>query len=83
MLMKVRVRLFARYRELAATGEIWLQLKPGATVLDIKTKIADLFPRMSDYAPGMMVAVNSEMVGDNCLLREGDEVALLPPISGG
>jgi molybdopterin converting factor subunit 1 len=81
--MRVRVRLFARFRELAATGEIDLQVKSGATISDVKIQIPVLFPRMSEYAPGMIVAVNSEMVGDSFLLKDGDEVALLPPISGG
>ena len=74
--MHVTVRLFAGLRELA--GRSSLELDDVATV-------ADVWPRLElgDEPAGLLYAVNREYVERNAELADGDEVALIPPVSGG
>ena len=76
--MQVRVRLFAALRERAGASELELELPEGAVV-------ADALRRMSDLTAGVPVvmAVNQEYADDRVELHGGDEVALIPPVSGG
>jgi MoaE-MoaD fusion protein len=76
--MQVRVRLFAGLRERAGTSELELELPDGAVV-------ADALERMRELTAGVPVvmAVNQEYADPGATLHGGDEVALIPPISGG
>jgi molybdopterin converting factor subunit 1 len=79
--MNIKVRFFASVREIAGKSETDLQVEAGATVSGLMTILQGIFPRLSPA--GMMVAVNQEFAAPGAVLREGDEVALLPPVSGG
>jgi MoaE-MoaD fusion protein len=76
--MKVEIRLFAGLRELAGTRAIELELPVGSTT-------ADIWPRLDlGVEPaGLLVAVNKSYAARDTVLVEGDEVALIPPVSGG
>ncbi len=77
----VRVRLFASYREAAGTAREELTLPAGSRVSDLVQMLRERFPR---FAPnGGLVAVNHEYVGESFTLHDGDEVAFIPPVSGG
>jgi molybdopterin synthase catalytic subunit len=80
--MKVRVRLFASLRE--AAGSEWLEvdLPAGASVGDLLARLAGR-PGLERAASRALVARGLEYVGAGAPLAEGDEVALLPPLSGG
>jgi len=80
--MKVRVRLFASYRE-AAGGE-WLEqvLPDGARVRDLLLALSRR-PGLGSAAGRALVARRMEYVAADAALEEGDEVAVLPPLSGG
>jgi molybdopterin converting factor subunit 1 len=77
-LVRVVVKLFAGLRERAGTAERTLQLEDGATV-------ADVWPRLGlgDEPAGLLYAVRREYADPETLLEDGDEVALIPPVSGG
>ena len=77
----VRVRLFASYREAAGTRELETPLPTGARVRDLVDVLARRLPALRT-APGM-VAVNHSYVGPDFVLHDGDEAALIPPVSGG
>ena len=77
----VHVRLFASYREAARTSRLDLALPDGARVSDLIHQLAADLPSL--LAARGMVAVNHTYVGADTLLRDGDEVALIPPVSGG
>lgn len=81
--MKIKVRLFARYRELVGNGETNLQLPPGTTVGAFKSQIDNHFPQLKNYSANLLVALNGEFADNSLILKEGDEIALLPPLSGG
>jgi molybdopterin synthase catalytic subunit len=74
--MRVTVRLFAGLRERAGVSR--LELEDVATVDDVWPRLG-----LGDELPGLMVAVNREYVERGHALADGDEVALIPPVSGG
>jgi MoaE-MoaD fusion protein len=76
--VQVRIRLFAALRERAGAGEIELELPEGARVSDALAELAPL----TDGVPVVM-AVNREYAEAEAVLSSGDEIALIPPVSGG
>lgn len=81
--MKVKVKLFARLREL--TGEAILErtLAEGATIADLVELLQEEFPKLAQVAPRTIISLNQEFAGPQSRLTEGDEVAFFPPVSGG
>jgi molybdopterin synthase catalytic subunit len=79
----VRARLFARQRELAGTREVALQLPGGASIEDAWAAIAELYPVLADGRPWLRFARNGEYADPATPLADGDEVACIPPVSGG
>jgi molybdopterin synthase catalytic subunit len=80
--MRVLVRLFASYREAAGVGRIELELPPGARVKDAIFKIVKDHPLIAEGRQ-VVIARNREYVTPDEPLADGDEVALIPPVSGG
>jgi molybdopterin synthase catalytic subunit len=76
--MEVTVRLFAMLRERAGADELRLELPEGARVRDALAQLGEL----ADGLP-LVMAVNREYAGDDVPLGPGDELALIPPVSGG
>ncbi len=76
--MNVRVRLFAALRERAGSGSVELELPDGARVGDVWTALD-----LGDEPPGILFAVNKTYAEREAALSGGDEVALIPPVSGG
>ena len=81
--MRVTVRLFAWLREIAGTGDLARDVAPGAAAADLWRALQDEFPGMAPYAGSVSVAVNAEYARMDASLADGDEVAFLPPVSGG
>ena len=81
--MHVTIRLFARLRELAGASELTRDVPDGATAIDAWYALTVEFPAMKDYGPSISCAVNEEYARLTAPLRDGDEVAFLPPVSGG
>ena len=81
--MRVRVRLFARLRELAGTGELEREAPAGATVRTIWDLLVREYPAIAPYADSMSCAVNADYALMTTTVGDGDEVAFLPPVSGG
>ncbi len=80
--MKVEALLFASYREKAGVGRLTLELRDGATVGDLADAMRAKFPELPD-PERIVVAVNNEYQDHDYVLGDGDEVALIPPVSGG
>ena len=80
--MKVEVRLFANYREKAGTGRLVVDMNPGDTVGALATLVSGLVPGLPP-AERLVVAVNNEYRDHDFILSDGDEAALIPPVSGG
>jgi molybdopterin converting factor subunit 1 len=81
--MTVRVRLFARARELAGADSVAVELPAGATVADLRRRLSEACPALRGLLPRSAVAVNQEFADDGTPISPGAEVALLPPVSGG
>jgi MoaE-MoaD fusion protein len=76
--VRVVVKLFAALRERAGTGERRLELENGATAGDVWDVL-----ELGDEPAGLLYAVNREYARRDQALSDGDEVALIPPVSGG
>ncbi|TMG58092.1 MAG: MoaD family protein [Chloroflexi bacterium] len=80
--MRVLVRLFASYREAAGRGHFDLELPPRSTVRDAIARITKEHPLIAEGRQ-VVIARNREYVGVDEPLADGDELALIPPVSGG
>ena len=81
--MKVQVRLFARYREAAGHDRVELELPEGGTAQAAWEAVSQRFPVLGPYRPFTLFAVRDDYVEPTHALREGDELCLFPPVSGG
>lgn len=81
--MLVTIRLFAGLRELAGEAELPRDLPEGATVRHAWDTLALEFPQVAAYERSMSAAVNADYARFTTPLQHGDEVAFLPPVSGG
>jgi len=81
--MRVRVRLFAIQRELVGAREVALELEEGATVEDAWSAVAARFPILAPGRPSVRFARNGDYAEPGTTLGDGDEVAFIPPVSGG
>ena len=81
--MRVTVQLFARLRDLAGTGEWNGEVPPGATVADVWQALEAAHPPVAAIRAAVSCAVNAEFAKMTTAVRDGDEIAFLPPVSGG
>ncbi|MGQ0600119.1 MAG: molybdenum cofactor biosynthesis protein [Anaerolineales bacterium] len=81
--MKLTVLFFATLKEKAACDRLALELSAGATVAMLKARLAVDLPVLAAHLPTALVSVNHEFAFAEDALKEGDEVALFPPVSGG
>jgi molybdopterin synthase catalytic subunit len=81
--MKVRVRLFASVKEIVGSREVVLDLPEGTTAAELLRRFAAEHPRLQGLLPSLALAVNRDFVEGGRVLVEGDEVAFIPPVSGG
>ena len=81
--MRLRVRLFAVQRELAGTREVTLEVPEGATIEDGWRALVECFPVLAPGRPSVRFARNGEYADPTAVLADGDELACIPPVSGG
>jgi molybdopterin converting factor subunit 1 len=79
----VTIRLFARLREIAGASELTRTVRDGGTARDAWDALVAEFPAMAAHTGSISVAVNEEYARMSAALGNGDEVAFLPPVSGG
>ncbi len=81
--MRVTVRLFARLRDIAGSGELTREVPAGANVGAIWSALVSDYPELSAYEKSISCAVNADYSRFTAAVLEGDEIAFLPPVSGG
>lgn len=81
--MRVNVLLFAGYRETVGDSAVQIKLGDGSTVGDLTAEMASRYPSLPQASGRIVAAVNDEFRHHDFALSDGDEVALIPPVSGG
>lgn len=81
--MRIIVRFFAGHRDIVGAGELRLTLEDGATVGTLWERLVADYPRLAGYRGRLLYAVNQQFATPADPLRDGDEVAFIPPVSGG
>jgi len=81
--MRVRVLFFGILKDLAGKSSDWLDLPEGGSVRDVLATYESQIPRLRESLASLALAVNQQYSGPDTKLKPGDEVALLPPVSGG
>ncbi len=80
---RLTIRLFATLRERAGASELAREYPEGATVAEVWETLKEEFPALRSNRDSVGFAVNQEYVQGDCRLKDGDEVAFIPPVSGG
>jgi MoaE-MoaD fusion protein len=81
--MRVRILFFGILKELVGKSADLIDLPEEASVREVLAYYESQIPRLKESLPSLALAVNQQYAGPDTLLRENDEVALLPPVSGG
>jgi molybdopterin converting factor subunit 1 len=81
--MRVNIRLFARLREIVGAADLAREIEAPATAQSVWDRLVGEFPELGGYSTAVSVAVNAEYARMDAPVREEDEVAFLPPVSGG
>jgi molybdopterin converting factor subunit 1 len=81
--VRVTVKLFARLKDLAGAGELIRDVAAPATVSTVWGSLTSEIPALAEYERTMSVAVNAEYSRMAAPVSDGDEVAFMPPVSGG
>jgi molybdopterin converting factor subunit 1 len=81
--MQVRVRLFASLREKAGRDRHAVEPPDGASVEDAWSRLAQAEPQLAPHRESLTVAVNRRYAHFDTKLADGDEIAFIPPVSGG
>ena len=79
----LKVLLFASLRDAVGARSLELELLPGATVAEMKSKLIADHPALARWQETVKVAVNREYAADDDLIPAQAEIALIPPVSGG
>lgn len=77
------VKLFAVAQQRVGQQEIQVPIDDAPTVEALKAAIAQQYPALADVLPHCMVAVNTDYAAPNDIVTESDEIAIIPPVSGG
>lgn len=81
--MKVRVRCFAAVREIVGVGDLVVDLPEGSTLDQLIHQLQAQFPQLQALTGSLLFSVNREYAATDKRLAAGDEVAFIPPVSGG
>ena len=82
-LLEIKVRLFAVYRDRIGESTLDLHLEEGTSVAQLTEQLVASYPHVFPHAKDLVVAINQEYADHSQLLSSGDEIALIPPVSGG
>ena len=81
--MKVRLLFFAVLRDIAGTGQSDLALETGTTARQVWQSLRAQYAQLAAYTQPPMIAINESYAAPDTVLRDGDELAFIPPVAGG
>jgi len=81
--MKVRLLFFAVLRDIAGSDERELSLQEGTTAHEVWQSLRKSYAKLADYTQPPMIAINETYAAPEAVLRDGDELAFIPPVAGG
>ncbi|HVS30129.1 MAG TPA: MoaD/ThiS family protein [Thermoanaerobaculia bacterium] len=81
--MKVRLLFFAVLRDIAGKSEAELSLAEGTRAADVWQSMRRDYLALRDYTQPPLIAINEEYASPETALRDGDELAFIPPVAGG
>jgi len=81
--MKVRLLFFAVLRDIAGSDEQELAVGEGTTAGDVWESLRRTYARLAAYTQPPMIAINESYATPDAVLRDGDELAFIPPVAGG
>jgi len=82
-MIQVTVKLFAAYQEAYGLPELQLELPTGTTVVAVRDRLLAEHPELEGWRHITQFGVNLEAAAPETILQNGDEVVLIPPVSGG
>jgi molybdopterin synthase sulfur carrier subunit len=80
---KIKVKLFAILREVVGESEITITVPTGITVNHLNNEILKKYPQLKSFSNKFVISVNCKVTTGDTVITSKDEVALLPPVSGG
>ena len=83
MKMKVTVKYFSIHRDMTGKTEEEIQLDQGATLKDLLDRLIESYSRLKDAKDYTVISINGNFAEEKSKLKEGDVVALFPPVGGG
>lgn len=81
--MRIRLKFFGPLRDVAKMAETEIRLKEDTTVGDLVRILGERFPNLQEHLKVVSFSIDDEYASREAVLNDGDEVGLLPPISGG
>lgn len=81
--MKVRLLFFAVLRDIAGSDQQELALDEGTTAAEVWESLRRSYGKLADYSRPPMIAINESYAAPDTMLRDGDELAFIPPVAGG
>ncbi|TWU37695.1 ThiS family protein [Novipirellula aureliae] len=81
--MKIDVLLFAAIRDLANQDSIEIEVSKDATAVDVLNAVGKHLPAIGPLLPSCRIALDSRYVGNDQVVADATEIALIPPVSGG
>jgi molybdopterin synthase sulfur carrier subunit len=80
--MKCRIKAFGISREIIGSKLLEMEMPDSQSILDLKKALIEKYPTFESLK-SLYIAVNNEYAPEDAILKEGDEIALIPPVSGG
>lgn len=81
--MKVKVKFFSLHREVVGKNEIEIEVKKGVTADELLKKLIKDYPKLEELKDYTIFSLNHNYANGSEVVKDGDEIALFPPVGGG